>query len=70
MTNPSSSAYHHYNQLSWGACQYYRSATSGQRFIFRPNEIASVIPGDDYSVVLTVGGCEYPVTTYKPEMVR
>lgn len=70
MTNPSSTQFHHYNQLSWGLTHYFRSFATGKRLAFRANEIASVRPAlFGSSVVTTVGGYEFSVTATRPEQV-
>lgn len=71
MTNQSSASTHHYNQLSWGPCHFYRSALTGKRLVFRSNEIASVRSGFLSDGILTsVGGYEFQVTSIKPEIIK
>jgi hypothetical protein len=63
-----SGQYYHYNNLQWGPCYLFRSATTGKRLLFRANEIVSVEESTFGPPVLTsVGGCEYKVTSNKPE---
>lgn len=71
MTYPRTSGIFHYNQISFGPCHYFRSAHSGQRLLFRANEIIAVTPlHTGGAVVLVDGGGEFEVTSYTPEMVR
>lgn len=59
---------YHQNTVSYGPCHIYRSRT-GQRLLFRVNEIRDVDPTPLGAVVTVVGGLEYKVTSPKPEQI-
>lgn len=59
---------YHRNTITYGPCHIYR-ARSGQRLLFRVNEIRDVDPTPLGAVITTVGGLEYKVTSPKPEQI-
>jgi hypothetical protein len=59
---------YHRNTVTAGPCHYYR-ARSGQRLIFRENEISEIDPTPLGAVITVRGGLEYKVSSPKPELI-
>jgi len=70
MTYPNAIRIHHYNNVTWGPIHYYTSAVTGNRLIFRANEIERIAfnpLGGAY--IHTVEGGIFAVQTASPEYI-